>query len=181
MTLYDEAVATLRSWRAPSADQDTLRREYLAHLEEHPDAVWRDGPPAHLTASLFVLDPAARRVLLTLHRKGRFWVQFGGHCEHGDSGLAATALREGREESGVPDLVVQPEPVELHRHALPPQFGHCREHLDVAYVATAPAGAVPSVTQESEDVAWWPVDGLPPGVVPDLPGRLDRVRERVLA
>jgi 8-oxo-dGTP pyrophosphatase MutT (NUDIX family) len=176
VTLHDAAVAALTAWRAPTPAQDALRRDYLAHLASHADGVFRSGPPAHLTASAFVLDETAEHVLLTLHRKGGFWVQFGGHCESQDDSLAAAALREAREESGVAAVrLLGDQPVDLDRHALPPQFGRCREHLDVAFVATAPRRCEPAVSDESHDVAWWPVDALPAGVVPDLPPRLARV------
>jgi 8-oxo-dGTP pyrophosphatase MutT (NUDIX family) len=175
VSLHAEAVTTLQQWAAPSAAQRQLRRDYLAHLAAHADGLWKDGPPAHLTTSCFVLDPAGRQVLLTQHRKGRFWVQFGGHCERTDTSLARAALREAREESGVHDLRLLPGPVDLDRHALSTAFGRCREHLDVAFAATADHGALPVVSAESDDVAWWPVDALPSGVVPDLPARLVRV------
>ena len=183
---HADAVATLRAWQAPSAAQDALRHEYLAHLRRHPDGTSRLGPPAHLTTSCFVLDPAAERVLLTLHRKGGFWVQFGGHLEPTDTGLADAALREGREESGLLELRLlsaqgsgRAQPVDLHRHALSAAFGRCREHLDVAFVAVAGAEVRASVSEESLDVAWWPVDRLPDGVVPDLAERLGPVVEAV--
>lgn len=181
--LRDDAVAVLTAWRAPSAEQDSLRRQYLAHLAAHPDGLWRDGPPAHLTASCFVLDDAFSHVLLCLHGKGRFWVQFGGHLEPGDASLSAAALREGREESGLPELtLLRPDPVDLDRHQLSSAFGRCTEHLDVAFAAVAGRTATTAVSSESEDVAWWPVDDLPPGVVPDLPRRLQglvaRARQR---
>ena len=34
-------------------------------------------------------------------------------------------------------------------------------HLDVRFVAVAPAGAEPAVSAESLDVRWWPADALP--------------------
>lgn len=176
MTLLDTTVATLTAWSAPSAAQDRLREDYLAHLAAHPDGLWRDGPPAHLTASCAVLDPAGQHVLLTHHAKAGVWVQFGGHLEDSDADLAAAALREAREESGVPDVVLVPGgPVDLHRHTLSAAFGRCREHLDVLYAGVAAADAVPVVSDESHDVAWWPVDALPAGTVADLPARLAAV------
>ena len=179
MRLHAAAVEVLSRWPAPDARQEALRRAYLEHLDRHAGGVWRDGPPEHLTASCFVVDPGAERVLLTRHRKGGFWVQPGGHCEPGDGDLAQAALREAREESGIDDLTLLPGPADLHRHALSSAFGRCREHLDVAYVAVAPADAVPVTSAESDDVSWWPVTRLPDGVVADLPPRLARIRAHV--
>jgi 8-oxo-dGTP pyrophosphatase MutT (NUDIX family) len=115
-----------------------------------------------------VLDAGCTRVLLTLHRRGGFWCQFGGHCEPGDTTLADAAQRECREESGLADLQLLPGPVELSRHRLAPVFLPCGEHLDVRYAAVAADGSTPVVSDESRDVAWWPVTALPPGSVVEL-------------
>jgi 8-oxo-dGTP pyrophosphatase MutT (NUDIX family) len=182
VSLHAAAVAALTAWRAPTSAQDALRRDYLAHLAAHADGVWKSGPPAHLTASAFVLDESAEQVLLTLHRKGAFWVQLGGHCEPQDRSLAAVALREAREESGLEVVSLRlDQPVDLDRHDLPPAFGRCRQHLDVGFVVTAHRNAEPVVSDESHDVAWWPVDALPDGAVADLPRRLQRALTAVRA
>lgn len=179
MSLHADAVAVLTAWTAPDDGQECLRSAYLAHLATHPDGVWKAGPPVHLTASAVVVDERADRVLLTFHRKGRFWVQPGGHLEPGDTTLADAALREATEETGVAGLRLLPDPVDLDRHALSTAFGRCAEHLDVRYVAVAPSGAVPVVSDESEDVRWWPWDALPEPAG-DL-GRLVAAARRALA
>jgi 8-oxo-dGTP pyrophosphatase MutT (NUDIX family) len=179
--LYDDALATLRGWAAPDAGQDALRSAYVEHLLAHDDGVWRSCVPSHLTASVMVLDSGGERVLLTLHRKGRFWGQLGGHCEPADGTLASAALREATEESGIAGLrLLGPGPVDLDRHELSAAFGSCGEHLDVRYAAVAPPGAQPAVSDESDDVAWFEWDALPPAAVPDL-GRLVRAARAALA
>ena len=166
--LTDDAQATLATWVAPNAEQERLRTEYAAHLLAHPDAVVREGPPAHLTVGCLVLDGPRERVLLTHHARAHRWFQFGGHLEPGDAGLREAAEREGREESGIDDLVITGDVVHLDRHALPAAFGRCREHLDVRYAAVAPRGATPRVSAESIAVRWWPVDALPESSRDDL-------------
>lgn len=183
--LHADAVRVLAAWRPPSADQERLRAAYVDHLQAHDDGMWRSCVPSHLTASVLVLDEAARRVLLTLHRKGGFWGQLGGHCEQDDTTLAGAALREGVEESGIPGLrLVGGGPVDLDRHALSGAFGSCGEHLDVRYAAVAPPDAEPVVSDESDDLRWFDIDDiddLPGSAVADIGRLVERARAAVSA
>jgi 8-oxo-dGTP pyrophosphatase MutT (NUDIX family) len=159
--LRDDALSRLEAWQAPDAGQERLRVELVAHLRAHPLAVAKAGPPAHLTASVVVLDDALTSTLLTHHRRARAWFQLGGHFEEGDATVLAAATREATEESGIRQLTVLPEIVQLDRHVLAGDFGTCREHLDVRFVAVVPRDARPEVSAESLDVRWWPCDALP--------------------
>ncbi len=162
MTLRDDALAALRDWCAPDAAQEALRARFVTHLERTADGIWRSSYPDHLTAGALVIDAAGERVLLNLHGKARRWFAFGGHAEPGDSTLAGVAAREAREESGIADLRLVPDPAQLDVHLVP--FCDPRgevHHLDVRYVAIAPPGACEVASDESLDVRWWPVDALP--------------------
>ncbi len=160
--LRDDALATLRRWHAPDEPQDLLRRAYVDHLDAHPDGTTRASYPAHLTVGALVLSADHTQVLLTLHAKARRWFHLGGHCEPDDTSLLSAAAREAREESGLDGLVLDPEPLHLDTHAVPFCGAHERvDHLDVRFLAAAPAGAQPVVSDESLDVRWWPVDDLP--------------------
>ena len=159
--LHENVTGQLNAWRTGDEAQELLRVGYLEHLAEHPDAMWKCGPPAHFTASCLVLDPSGSRALLTLHKKAGVWFQLGGHFEPQDTDAHAAAQREAREESGIPGLLARPELIQLDRHHLVGSFGRCREHLDLRFLAVADADATPSVSRESLDVRWWPTDALP--------------------
>jgi 8-oxo-dGTP pyrophosphatase MutT (NUDIX family) len=162
VTPHAQALTTLREWDPPGPALSDLRDRFVDHLVEHPDGLERACSPGHLTAGALVLSADLDAVLLNLHRKARRWLHFGGHWEPDDASLWATAAREAGEESGVPGLVVHPEPVHLDVHEVEFCRGHVRtDHLDVRYAALAPAGARARVSDESLDVRWWPVDALP--------------------
>lgn len=172
-TLHADALAVLAGWSAPDAAQEALREQYVAHLHARTDGWSKACFPDHLTAGALVLSRDGSRVLLNLHRKARRWFAFGGHLEPGDTTLAAAALREGTEESGLPDLEVDPVPVHLSLH----EVGFCDDrgtvrHFDVRFLARLGTSTDPVVSDESLDLRWFPVDDLPT----DEPDMLDLVR-----
>jgi 8-oxo-dGTP pyrophosphatase MutT (NUDIX family) len=156
------AAAELAAWEPEDEAQRALKHAYLAFLDARPDdACARECVPGHLTASAFVLDATGEHTLLTLHKRFHRWVQLGGHCELGDAGLRAAALREATEESGIDGLTISAEPLHLDVHPVLCSLGVPSRHLDVRYLVRAPAGAMPQLSDESVDLRWWPLDALP--------------------
>ena len=180
MSLHASALSLLSGLVAPDTGQEALRQRYVEHLDAHADATYRHCRPDHLTTSALLVSADHQQVLLTLHAKAGRWFQLGGHCEPGDGSLPGAALREATEESGIEGLVLDPVPVHLDEHPVTfcgePGLVH---HLDVRFVAIAPAGAVPVVSDESTDVRWFAVDRLPDDAVPDLPELVRSAAQRV--
>ena len=165
----------LDRWTAPDQAQEGLRRAFLARLDESPDALRREGRPSHVTASAVVLDAARTSVLLVLHAGTGLWLQPGGHVEDADASLPAAALREAVEETGICDLrLLDERPVHLERHPAPCGAEH---HLDVRFAVLAGDGAVPVVSDESLDVAWFGLDALPVQRGVDLQSLVAAVRD----
>ena len=161
MSLHADARAVLTAWEAPGAEQESLRGLYLEHLDGHDDGLLRGCHPDHLTASTLVVSHDRRHTLLVLHRVVGRWLQTGGHCEPTDDTLAAAALREAREETGIDELVIDPVPVLLSRHQAPCGPLRPAHHLDVQFVAVGAAGARPVMSDESLDLGWFALDHPP--------------------
>lgn len=172
-SLASEVISTLQGWPTPDLGQEHLLTRYLHLLaDEGHRALVKGVLPAHLTASLVVLDTGRTKVLLTHHKRADAWLQFGGHFEESDETLEAAARREGSEESGLTidgPLV----PADLDAHLLVGEFGLCQEHLDVRYVTTVPPDAVPGVSDESNDVRWFALDRVD-SELPHLKRLVDR-------
>jgi 8-oxo-dGTP pyrophosphatase MutT (NUDIX family) len=140
--------------------QEIERARMLAFIDEHPDALRRSCLVGHLTAAALVLDHECRRALLTHHRKLGRWLQLGGHVD-GDGDLAAAALREAVEESGIEELEIDPRPIDLDIHTIPARGDEPEHlHLDVRFIAHAPAGAVEKVSAESIELGWFAPEEL---------------------
>ena len=93
-------------------------------------------------------------------------MQLGGHCEPGDGTLAAAALREATEESGIAALRIEPEPIDVDVHEVrcgpgdgsPPGPS---AHYDVRFLVRCPAGSTEQISDESAALAWFRPDALP--------------------
>jgi 8-oxo-dGTP pyrophosphatase MutT (NUDIX family) len=149
--------------RHEPADRDEARHlaaiiELVRTTPRCFDRTWYT--PGHLTGSAFVLDPATGRVLLHHHRRLGRWLQLGGH-DDGEHDLLATALREGREESGLADLQPVDEAIlDVDVHAIPAGRGEpAHLHLDVRYLlVTAAPGTIQADVAESHELAWFTPD-----------------------
>ena len=85
----------------PCCEQERADRELMLRFaREHPDCLLRSDLTGHFTASAWIVNPARDRVLFCYHNIYRSWSWVGGHAD-GESDLAAVALREAREETGV--------------------------------------------------------------------------------
>ncbi|MEU1526278.1 NUDIX domain-containing protein [Nocardia rhamnosiphila] len=160
-SLHASATGLLTAWQPDSGADASLREAILAFLGSAPRGCLREHAPGHITASAVVFSADGRDVLLTLHPRVGRWIQLGGHCEPGDDTVAAAALREATEESGIPGLRLEPGLYGAQAHPITCSLGAPTRHLDLLFRITAPPGAVPVRSAESADLRWWPIDGLP--------------------
>jgi 8-oxo-dGTP pyrophosphatase MutT (NUDIX family) len=153
------AVAQLRAAELVPGGPDDHRRQVLDHLAARADVAHRTSSPGHLTGSALVVDAAGRRTLLMLHRKLRRWFQPGGHAD-GDTNLAAVALREATEETGIGGLRVAVPAIDVDIHRLAPPGEEAHLHLDTRFLVVAPPGALEVANEESLDLRWVDEAGL---------------------
>ena len=154
-----DAAALLRAAELEGEGPERFRADVLAFVAAHADAALRSCPPGHLTGSALVVDASGTRTLLMLHRKLGRWFQPGGHAD-GDTNLAAVALKEATEETGIAGLRVVLPAVDLDVHRVEPPAEDPHLHLDLRFVVVAPRGAEEVGNHESLALRWVDEVGL---------------------
>ena len=155
----DLAVARAQVASCTAAEVAATRDQVLAFIDGHADALERSCALGHLTGSAFVYDLERDRFLLLHHTKLRKWLQPGGHAD-GDANLAAVALREATEETGIDGLRVVVPPIDVDIHLVAPPHEAPHVHHDLRYLVLAPPGAMVAGNHESTALRWCTLDDM---------------------
>ena len=137
----------------------------LDFLQKNPDAFSRTNRIAHMTASAWVVNPARDRVLMVYHKIYDSWSWTGGHAD-GEEDLAAVALREVREETGVrsarllSEEIFSLESLTVDGHEKHGTYVPSHLHLNVTYLLEADDRDPLTVCEEENSgVRWFTLDG----------------------
>ena len=119
----------LRQHVPADASEADMTARTIAFVEANPTRCFeRSLLEGHITGSAWITSPGRDRVLLIHHRKLDRWFQPGGHTD-GDPDVAAVALREAREETGLTGIQPgSPAIFDVDIHAIPAR-GDVPEHL----------------------------------------------------
>ncbi len=115
----------------------------------------------HITGSAWIVNKDRTEVCLTHHRKLNIWVQPGGHAD-GESNILSVALKEAQEETGLKTLrVLSKDIFDIDVHRIPSRPENANHfHYDIRYYFEADSNELPTVSDESHDVAWTPIDEI---------------------
>lgn len=137
---------------------------YVARAKEfihkNEDCFFRENEHAHVTGSVWVVNPARDKALLLLHGKHNEWFQPGGHAD-GDADILRVALRETHEETGLDPShihLVDGQLFDVDIHTIPAsQTDPRHEHIDCRFLVEIDDSLPVPGSHESHDIMWVPL------------------------
>ncbi len=134
----------------------------IAFVEKYTGCFERSLLVGHVTGSAWIVSPDRDRVVLIHHRKLDRWFQPGGHAD-GNPDIAAVALREAQEETGLTSLRFvsgsAPPIFDVDVHTIPAR-GAVPEHLhyDIRFLLEADPTERFGYSDEIKNSRWVSID-----------------------
>lgn len=153
-------LAALAEYRDRHPDEGDVVDRFETFVRAEPRCFENDCWSGHITGAAWLLDRPLERVLLTHHRKLDKWLQLGGHSD-GDADALTVAIREAREESGLAVTVLDRRILDLDVHQIPARGQDpAHYHYDVRFLLRVEGSDRFTVSDESHELAWVPLDEL---------------------
>ncbi len=145
----------------PSCEQEERDKPVmLKFLADHDDCLSRQCLTGHFTASAWIVNEKADKVLMVYHNIYDSWSWTGGHAD-GEGDLASTALREAREETGIENIgFVCRQPVSLEiitvdGHEKKGAYVPSHLHFNLTYLFQAEEGQALHIKEDENSGVRW--------------------------
>ena len=156
-----ELISKIKKYQPFNEQEEMDKALILNWIETQENAFSRENTVAHMTASAWVVNKERSKVLMIYHNIYNSWSWLGGHAD-GETDLLAVAVREVKEEAGIPnvrpvsDEIFSLESLTVDGHVKKGRYVSSHLHLNVTYLLEADSEEQVSVkADENSGVAWF--------------------------
>ncbi len=135
----------------------------IAFVDQQPDCFERSLTMGHITGSAWIVSSDRQQTVLIHHRKLDRWFQPGGHAD-GNPDVAAVAMQEAREETGLTQLRFAGDPNEppalfdVDVHLIPARPNEpAHFHYDIRFLIEADPAEHFVESGETKAIQWVPL------------------------
>ena len=145
-----------------------FKPRFVSLLNNFEPCFSRQLTSGHVTGSAWIIDGSGTSTLLVLHKKLKRWLQPGGHAD-GEEDIRGVSLKEAKEETGLKSLhLLQDQIFDIDIHEIPRHRNvPAHFHYDLRFVFVADNKEPLQISQESNDLAWFPLNELSRFIVED--------------
>ncbi len=181
----DDLIAEIEEYTPWNQEEAGAKAQMLRFMKVNPDCLLRANTIAHMTASAWVVNPHRTKVVMAYHRIYDSWAWLGGHAD-GQADLLKVALKETKEECGLPQSCLKPVSQEIFSLETLTVAGHFKHgewvaphlHFNLTYLIEAEEGrTLCHKEDENSSVRWFSLEealkaSTEPWMVEHVYGRL---------
>lgn len=151
----------LQNYTPADALEQSMAQATIEFVRTYSNCFERSLLIGHVTGSAWIVSPDRQQVLLIHHRKLDRWLQPGGHAD-GDPDVAAVALREAREETGLRSLrLVSDRIFDVDVHEIPLRKDiPAHLHYDIRFLLEADPAEAFGNSEEITNIQWFSVERI---------------------
>ena len=157
-------VKDIEKYKPINEQEENDKKLILDFMQKNPDCLTRENQIAHFTTSIWTINKDRTKTLMVYHKIYDSWSWIGGHAD-GEEDLAAVALRELKEETGVENAtlinkdIFSLEVLTVDGHEKKGKYVSGHLHLNVTYVAEADENQLLTINEEeNKGVKWFTFD-----------------------
>ena len=157
MNLFED----IKNYCPANEQEERDKNVMLSFIEKNKDYLSRENLIAHFTTSIWTINKEQTKTLMVYHNIYDSWSWIGGHAD-GEEDLAAVAMRELQEETGVKNAslvskdILSLEVLTVDGHVKKGVYVPSHLHLNVTYLAEADEKEMLLVNEEeNQAVKWW--------------------------
>lgn len=156
-----ELIHSLKTYQTSFHEERAFIPRFESLLVNFQNCYQRSLITGHMTGSAWIVDVEGLSALLVHHKKLNKWLQPGGHADN-EENIAAVAIKEAREETGLKSLkLYSPEIFDLDIHLIPAYKSiKAHFHHDIRFLFTADKNEPYMVSDESNELAWIPLNKI---------------------